>query len=59
MCPLSVDTQPLLSKYTDPEGGAGRVRTGPEAAGLCLVPRGLRVESRVRPRGSTLTSTGA
>lgn len=39
--------------------GAGRVRTGPQAAGLRLVPRGLRVLSRVRPRGSTLTSAGA
>ena len=31
----------------------------PQAAGLRLVPRGLRVRSRVRPRGSTLTSAGA
>ena len=32
---------------SDPEAGAGRMRTGPQAAGLLLVPRGLRVRSRV------------
>ena len=39
---------------SDPEEGAGRMRTGSQAAGLLLVPRGLRVRSRVRPRASTL-----
>ena len=54
-----VQRSPRLLQGSDTEGGAGRVCTGPEAAGLCLVPRELRVESRVRPCGSTLTSAGA
>ena len=56
-------SQPFPSRLwfrgSHPEERAGRVRTGPQAAGLRLVPLGLRVQSRVQLRGSTLTSAGA